>query len=83
MNRQQKSLLIAIAGMVALVLVVILIISLNQRSTEPPVEHPTPLAATVAPTPEATGGPLSEEEMGRQAMSEEEQREGVEELPED
>ncbi|MCL2812326.1 MAG: hypothetical protein FWD25_10645 [Clostridia bacterium] len=88
MNRQQRSLLIAIASMVALVLIVILIIGLNQRGPEPPLESPEPLATTdtFAPAPEGTWQPLSElseEEMGRQAMSEEEQREGEDELPED
>jgi len=83
MNRQQKSLMIAVAAMLALVLIVILIISLNQRSPEPTIETPEPLVVADTPAPEATWEPLSEEEMGRQAMLEEEQREGEEELPED
>ena len=83
MNRQQRSMLIAVAGMLALVLVVILVVSLNQRGPDQPPAQPEPLAATDAP--ETTKQPLTEEEMGRQAMLEEEEKdvEGEGELPVD
>ena len=87
MNRQQRTLLIAVVGMLALVLVVILIIGLNQRGPDRPVVQPDPLAATEAPAaPDATRPPLTEEEMGRLAMQEEEEKNGLggeEELPVD
>ncbi|MCL2544800.1 MAG: hypothetical protein FWE77_02645 [Clostridia bacterium] len=88
MNRQQKSMLIAVAGMLALVLVVILIIGLNQRGPDQPEAQPEPLAATETPAaPDGTKPPLTEEEMGRQAMLEEEGEDELggpeEELPVD
>jgi len=82
MNRQQRSMLIAVVGMLALILVVILVIALNQRGPEPAVTQPEPLAATDIPDASdfaAALDALSEEEMGRLAMSEEEEKDGAEE----
>ena len=86
MNRQQKSLLIAVSGMLALLLVVLLVIALNRPAPDQPETRLDPLAATDAPATDAAGQPLSEEEMGRQAMSEEEDKDEPEdegELPVD
>ncbi len=70
MNKQQRMLVIAMSAMLALVLVLILVISLNQRGTDQPVIQPdTLVVSTDAPGP--TSEPVSEDELGRQAMSEE------------
>ena len=75
--------------MLALVLAVIWIIALNQRGPDQPAVQPDLLAATDVPaaSSEATKPPLTEEEMGRQAMLEEEGKDELggpeEELPED
>jgi len=68
--------LIAVAGMLALVLVVLLVIALNRPGPDQQALQPDPWEATNSPAP-ASGAMnelLSEEEMGRQAMSEEEDR---------
>jgi len=62
----------------ALLLVVLLVISLNRPGRDQPTEWLDPTTAVDAHAPDATGQPLSEEEMGRQAMSEEEDKDGLE-----
>ena len=76
MNQQKRTLLIAICGMLALVLLVLLVVTLNRRGPDQPTLQTDSPAITDAPTAEPdtepTKPPLSEEEMGRQALSEEE-----------
>ena len=72
MNRQQKTLLAAACGVLALILVVILVIMLNWSGPDQPAAWPDFPAVTDSPETGTPGLPLSEEEMGRQAMSEEE-----------
>lgn len=77
MNRQQKQLLFAMVGMLALLLVLLLVVTLNRPTPDQSVEPPAPWTATDAPPTDATvlaetPEPVSEEELGRQAMTEEE-----------
>ena len=75
MNRQQRHLLIAVSGMLALVLLIIVIVLLNRRGDKPPDPPAVPSVSTEVPdAPENSlePQPKTEEEMGRQALSEEE-----------
>ena len=80
MSKQQKTLVIALCGALALILLLILLTSLNRPGGDnDPVSEPTRIAeTTTAPTPEPTQMPSSEEELGRQALLEEEGEEPAE-----
>jgi hypothetical protein len=75
LNRQQKTLVIVLCGVLALVLLLILFLSLRQPGGGDLVENG---AQITEPAPVPTQAPLeglSEEEIGRQAMLEEEDEE--------
>ncbi len=78
MNRQQRSLLIALCAMLVIVGAVILVVTLSRGGDQTVLSTMPPLTATayapaetVQPEQLATNQPLSEEEMAQQAMLEE------------
>ncbi len=69
MNRQQRTLLIALAGTLALVLVIILALTLVRGGADK--TQPMPDLPIITATPEPTAPPVSEQELENLALSEE------------
>ncbi len=79
MNKQQRTMLIALGGMLVVVLLVILVLNLQPNKADPTSTQEPSAVVTASPAPSPapspatpTQVPVSEEELGRQAMQEEE-----------
>lgn len=89
MNKQQRTMFIALGGMLMVVLVVILLLNMGQSGGDLTAMMPEQPMVTATPVPEPTEEPVDEEALGRQALLEEqgeeyeEWGEGEELAPED